>query len=96
MNKTNRGFDVTSFNDYYGSGCSLQKSSLAEHDAIWFGVDEPDLVIFEDENMGRYVKTKLPKNWSAHSRMHLTREQVKELLPYLQHFVETGDLDYED
>jgi hypothetical protein len=24
--------------------------------------------------------------------MHLTQEQVRELLPYLQHFVDTGEL----
>lgn len=96
MHKTNRGFDIEKFKDYYGSECSLQKSSLATEDTIWFGVDEPDLVIFEDDNMGKYIKTKLPNNWSTHSRMHLTREQVSQLLPYLQHFAETGELNYEE
>lgn len=35
---TERGFAVYEFTDRYGQGCSLQKSSLASEDAIWFGV----------------------------------------------------------
>ena len=65
--KTQRGFDVITFRDRYNEQCSLQKSSLASEDAIWFGVDKSD-------------------------RMHLTQEQVQELLPYLEHFAETGEL----
>ena len=40
----------------------------------------------------RYIKTTVPKNWMINSRMHLTRDQVAELLPHLQKFVETGEL----
>ena len=64
--RTERGFDITEFTDLYGSKCSLQKSSLASQDAVWFGV-------------------------FAH-RMHLTRKQVADLLPYLKRFVKTGEL----
>lgn len=90
--KTERGFEISKFKDYYGNECSLQLSSLATDYAIWFGVNKPELTIFEDENMGKYIKTKLPKNWDISSRMHLTRDQVKELLPYLENFVKTGNL----
>jgi hypothetical protein len=38
--ETNRGFAVTVFKDLYGVQCSLQKSSLATDDVIWFGCDE--------------------------------------------------------
>ena len=38
LTKTSRGFAVASFEDRYGNGCTLQKSSLATEDAIWFGV----------------------------------------------------------
>jgi len=37
--KTHRGFDYSGFSDMYGAKCSIQKSSLATDDAIWFGVD---------------------------------------------------------
>lgn len=37
---TARGFLVGEFNDLYGRICSIQKSSLAEQDAIWLGCGE--------------------------------------------------------
>lgn len=40
----------------------------------------------------RYIKTTVPKNWMINSRMHLTRDQVAELLPHLQKFVENDEL----
>lgn len=38
--RTSRGFAVARFQDLYGSQCSLQKSSLADLDAVWLGVDQ--------------------------------------------------------
>jgi len=90
--KTERGFGIIEFKDRYGNKCSLQKSSLATEDAIWFGINDTDLTIFEDEKMGKYIVTKMPKTFSVNTRMHLTQEQVKELLPYLQKFVDTGEI----
>ena len=90
--KTQRGFSYSEFKDSYGLECSIQKSSSAMDDYIWFGIDKPLLTIFEDENMGKYIKTTMPKTFMVDSRMHLNREQVKELLPILQHFVNTGEL----
>ena len=92
MEETKRGFQIEKFKDEYGSECSLQKSSSVQ-DSIWLGINKPKLIIFEDENLGKYIETEMPKNFSVNSRMHLTREQVKYLLPYLEKFVETGDLD---
>lgn len=92
VKQTNRGFDYTKFKDKYGHQCSLQKSSIATEDCIWLGIDNPKLTVFEDENMGKYLVTDLPSNWTVDSRMHLTQQQVKELLPYLQKFAETGEL----
>jgi len=90
--KTERGFRIAEFKDRYDNNCSIQKSSLATEDAIWLGIDNPKLVIFEDENRGRYIETEMPKTFSVDSRMHLTREQVAELLPILNKFVVTGEL----
>jgi len=67
VTKTSRGFSVIEFKDRYGVECTIQKSSLATEEAIWFGY----------------------KN----NRMHLTQDQVKELLPILQRFVETGEIE---
>lgn len=38
------------------------------------------------------MNTELPKTWRVHSKMHLSRNQVAELLPILQKFVETGEI----
>lgn len=75
LTTTNRGFDVAVFTDFYGSECSIQKSSLATEDCIWLGVDKH----FNPENEGS-------------SRMHLTREMVRELLPLLHQFEASGEL----
>jgi hypothetical protein len=37
--RTQRGFERYTFQDAYNFPCSLQGSSWAEADAIWFGVD---------------------------------------------------------
>ena len=39
LTETHRGFALANFTDLYGAECSIQKSSLAELDAIWLGVD---------------------------------------------------------
>lgn len=79
IKKTLRGFDLIEFKDQYQKNCSLQMSSLATEDCIWLGSDE-------DQQTHHVTGEKLS------TRMHLTRKQVKELLPYLEHFVKTGDI----
>jgi len=98
---TNRGFDIFTFTDRYGEGCSLQKSSLVSEDAIWLGIDDPSPKIMASEaslhgvdtdaTVG-WVEYPIPKEVLVSTRMHLTREQVAELLPVLQHFADTGEL----
>ena len=92
IEKTPRGFEISEFTDLYGKECSIQKSSLASADAIWLGVDNPGLTVFENEKKGKYLVVEMPKNFSVSSRMHLNREQIAELLPILQKFVDTGEL----
>jgi hypothetical protein len=94
LKETNRGFSIAEFEDYYGHKCSLQRSSLIEPDCIWFGMSEPDLQEhgWHPTYTARCRPWSLPENVHAFSRMHLTRDQVAELLPYLQRFVETGEL----
>ena len=94
--ETNRGFSILRFVDRYGEKCSLQESSLANESCIWLGIDN---VTIKEEGWHPLYPARvreLPEeqcaNLSTFGRMHLTREQVAELLPHLQRFVETGEL----
>lgn len=88
--KTHKGFTLYEFIDRYNVKCSLQKSSIATEDCIWLGCDEA--------NPRRCVKGKgwIPINLKGDvcydTRMHLTREQVKKLLPMLIKFVIRGEI----
>ena len=90
MLKTSRGFDVEDFIDIHGSKCSIQKSSLAGQDAIWFGVD---LIKPFCWSPGQgWISVEVPEDTQYNGRMHLSQEQVRYLLPFLQKFAETGEL----
>ena len=99
MDKTERGFDLESFTDRNGEKCSLQKSSIATEDAIWLGVNEPVVHALAkelhperaDELVG-WLNVPLPACANVSGRMHLTQDMVKELLPRLIKFAETGEL----
>lgn len=82
--ETARGFGRWDFIDRYNEKCSLQDSSLATEDAIWLGINRVDIT---EKNLVEEGGVKY-----AMGRMHLTREQVKELIPILQHFVDHGSL----
>jgi len=90
VNKTGRGFDLIQFDDDNGAHCSLQKSSSANKYKIWLGVDEviPKVLVYGEG----WKEITLPPDTLIAGRMHLTRDQVKALLPYLNNFVETGEL----
>ena len=91
--KTNRGFALIEFVDYYGHKCSLQKSSLATKSAIWLGIDNPEPKIMAEKVMQDgvgWVKYPIHPDVLITTRMHLTREQVANLLPVLQKFVDNG------
>lgn len=100
METTERGFDLQKFTDKYGESCSLQKSSLATEDCIWLGIDEPKVQALAKElhperaaELTGWLSVPLPASAEVSGRMHLTQEMVKELLPYLQKFAETGELE---
>ena len=95
MSVTQRGFSIGEFRDRYEKECSIQKSSLAGDDCIWFGIDDPTPEIMASdtpEGGTGWVPYSIPKEVSLSTRMHLTRDMVRELLPVLRHFVNTGDL----
>ncbi len=90
MEQTERGFQRIDFKDYYKVECSLQKSSLAMKDAIWLGCNDADPKILIPHQ--GWTSVDMPEEYVANTRMHLTQDQVRELLPYLINFVETGEL----
>lgn len=89
ITKTNRNFDIIDFTDSYGTECSLQKSSLAFEDRIWLGTNDGKPQIQTPEGFKPYT---LPDKVLLSTRMHLTRKQVKQLLPFLKKFAKTGEL----
>jgi len=105
LGKTERGFSNGKFADQYGAKCSIQSSSLATKACIWLGVDDVDPKIMSrdaiklglreqtnDERDNGWVPFEIPEEVLLSSRMHLSREDVKKLLPLLQRFAETGSL----
>lgn len=93
--KTARGFGLIEFKDHYYERRSIQKSSLAEEHAIWIGIDDPSQKILASkvmENGIGWVKYPIPEDVLINTRMHLTIDQVKELIPILQNFVDTGEI----
>ena len=101
IKRTGRGFKILQDTDIYGSSYSCQKSSVAIHDAIWLGVDDPQPQIMASEAKEHGIETTetagwipypIPKEVLITTRMHLDREKVAKLIPYLQYFVEHGDL----
>ena len=98
MKHTERGFAIHYFTDRYGVECSLQKSSLATEDCIWIGANKIGLKRFEPGKGWEDVPLRddgFPGGVThqANTRMHLTRLQVEKLLPLLDKFVTTGELE---
>jgi hypothetical protein len=93
--KTHRGFDLIQFKDYYDADCSIQKSSLADDVAIWFGIDDANPIIMASKTVEGgtgWVKYPIHEDVCLTTRMHLNIDQVKELIPILQKFVDTGEI----
>jgi hypothetical protein len=92
---TERGFANIEFTDRYGAKCSIQKSSIATEDCIWLGIDDVDPKIMGKNDAGQsvgWVKYPIHEDVLLSGRMHLSQEQVRDLLPYLQKFAVTGEL----
>lgn len=90
IEQTSRGFNRANFVDKYGIVCSLQESSAADEPCIWLGCNEPNP---KQLRYGGWRDYELPKDVECTTRMHLTREHVKALLPHLIKFVETGEIE---
>jgi len=85
---SDRGFYGGEFKDSYGYICSLHESSSIDPH-IWFGVSKNP----KGESVGTYDP---PSGRKIPNYMHLSQEQVAELLPLLQHFVKYGELPHSE
>jgi hypothetical protein len=74
---TERGFQLMEFRDRYDAKCSVQKSSIMGEHCIWLGC--------EHETFDQHGSP-------CGARMHVTQELAAQLIPILQHFVDTGEL----
>lgn len=101
IGETTRGFAIGQSLARYGAECTIPKSSLAEEDCIWLGVDSADPKI--RCNVARepgltppretgWMDFPIPAAVSMNTRMHLTREMAAALIPVLQHSAKTGEL----
>jgi len=82
--KTQRGFEITEFEDTYGAKCSLQMSSSAMENKIWFGVNDADPQIMASlahqhgievkGEVSGWVEYPIPNEVSLNTRMHLNVE----------------------
>ncbi len=105
---TARGFAHLAFEDSHNVKCSIQNSSLAEEDAIWFGVVDAnpkilkdgvwEPVVIKNERGGRDVLgnpipiTGFGKDILIATRMHLTRTYVKKLVKEMNRWLNKGIL----
>ena len=101
LERNERGFKFGDFKDRYGADCTLLKSSLATEDCIWLGIKKAKPMIMASDAIKLGIKTDettgwidylLPEEVFISTTMHLTQEQVKNLLPILIKFAETGEL----
>lgn len=95
---TERGFSYFLFTDANGAECTLQESSAdRDEPLVWLGCSEIGLKRFTPGQGWEAVQLEddMHKGGVGHvanNRMHLTLSQVRDLLPVLQHFAETGEL----
>lgn len=91
--KTARGFGIRKFKDVNGVECSVQESSSGDN--IWLGACEIGLAVGYPwrEISDAEIKAKFGAEViQSNRRMHLNIKQVKELIPILQKFVESGEI----
>jgi len=81
---TPRGFQTVEFTDFYGNKCSIQESSVVPN--IWLGLNDIKLQTFQPHR--GWVDYPIPDDVQVWTRMHLSVEQARGLIPYLQNFVD--------
>ena len=97
--ETQRGFSLIKFKDHYGLPCSVQRSSHPIDETIWIGIEDATPQILATHAAANGIETDQTEGWIDYhipedvllsTRMHLTREQVSQLLPILENFANSG------
>ncbi len=93
-NYTSRGFGISNFKDSRGMDCTVQESSNAGLNCIWLGAKEVQVQVMTNNGwqVVDFSKLCIDNQFVGNQRMHLSQENVKELLPTLQYFAEHGCL----
>lgn len=78
------------FKDSYKHNCVLEDFPYHVEELISLGILDPKLKKLNDK--GNWEEVKLPEGTSIFTRLTLSREQVSELLPLLEAFVNDGKL----
>ena len=96
MNKqfTQRGFGYYEFTTDDGDTATVKKSSSAMKDYIWIGAKNLKVKHFKaDQGWNDIVyPNSIEELYVGNERLHLNQEQVAELIPILQKFVDTGEI----
>ena len=92
---TQRGFELIEFDDLYGVKCSLQQSSLATEDALWFGPTdaEPKIMASKTSEGGTgWVPYQISDDVMLSTRAHLSRPMAEQLVAHIQIWLQSGSL----
>lgn len=93
IDETPISYKYFQFKDANDRHCSLEESTIEKR--IIFGLEKPEIQIYlEDADTKKkgYAPYPIPDCVDVFSRMYLTQNQVKELIPYLMYFAEYGVL----
>lgn len=99
VSKNERGLMIGKFTDRYGMECSIQESSLATDTCLWLGLDAANPQIMAKDAAAHgvdpgdgtgWVPYPIPKEVQLATRMHLTREMARDLIPLLESFARSG------
>ena len=79
---------------------------MATDDALWIGISDPETKILKsaalrmglkpEGEISGWMKFPIPEEVLISTRMHLSRDQIKQLMPILQSFVDTRELPADD
>lgn len=76
---TSRGFEYLIFSDQHDKECCMQRSSLADEDAIWLGNCDPEPQILASKvikgGIG-WIPYEIPEDVSIRHKMLLTRDHA--------------------
>lgn len=89
-----RGFKVIEFKDIYENELSIQESPNDKNSLLLNINDNNPSIMKSDpiDNTEEWIDYSIPEDTYVNIRIHLSKEQIKELIPILQRFVDTGEL----